>query len=1062
MKTIFTLRAALLLAFILMVSVQGHAQYFLPGNVLVTRVGDGTTTLTTALNVPITVQEYAKSSGSAVVTSTSLGDSFRIPGALASAGQINLSADGRYLSVFGFDSNTGTYAVGNAKAIARIDNSRAIDYSTKITSSAGLTNAVSADGSKFWMTAAVSGTAGYLGLANFGQAAANPTSLHVNGPSRVAAIFNNQLFALRGFSDIFAYNAGGSGLPTAAATFTKAVSLSSSLSSNGFVFFDLDPNIGWNGTGLDVVYVGNNSSGLEKYYWNGNDWKAVNTQYSLNVNVTAGGSGYTTLPTVLLGTPYTANTTYTLKQMVRGTATTAEHFYVSAVTGNATTDGTAVLTGAGPFTIPAVGGAATGSVTFTRTSTTCPTAIAVLTGGVVTDVIISQASSGVLVNTPTTGITTVQTVAVSFSGGEGSGATATANYPNNSRNLGSHSALAQMVGALDNSGNPVIYAIRGNGATVGSATPVSGNTSLSGNDLIAITDASGRTSALTYTSFVTIASPGLNYAFRGLAFAPSISKTWTGTSSTNHLDGSNWADGTAPLSTDFINIPTGLSNYPVISANTIVAGVGIASGATLTVNENIVLTNSGTITNNGNLILKSSALGTASLTSPTTVANVTQQRYLNSNQRGWRLLSSPVSTKTFSDLATASGITIGAGYTGQYNPVDNTWSIGTGYGNMATQQAYKVFITGLVGQAPTYLTGPSNVTFVNKGTATNTAPAAITTTAGQYYLVANPYTAPVSVSRIISASTGLSNTVSYYNPENGSTDVKLKFGGYNTPTVSGAAGSDTDVVIPAMGAIFVQASSAGTINVPKTAIFTGTPAQIATYSHKTAQAKVALTNSLKVEVSSGDTYYDTVALQFKTIGDTGSNIDFGKLPNSILEAYTIVGTQKMAVSELELVAQTIPLGITSTIQKSYTFKVVENTIAAGFEAVLVDNVLNTNTVLVPGTNYNFAIDTNSASQGDARFSINLRAAGSSLGVNTNELEAKIQVYPNPSRGEFNISNTLEGAATIEISSLNGQLIHSQKLNSGTTTIQTKSWATGVYILKATNNGVQTTKKLIIQ
>jgi hypothetical protein len=381
---------------------------------------------------------------------------------------------------------------------------------------------------------------------------------------------------------------------------------------------------------------------------------------------------------------------------------------------------------------------------------------------------------------------------------------------------------------------------------------------------------------------------------------------------------------------------------------------------------------------------------------------------------------------------------------------------------MDNDKAYKVFITGLAGESSGgYVTGPSNVTLSNKGTAANTAPAAITTVAGKYYLVANPYTAPVSVASLLAASTGLSNTVSYYNPTNQASDVKIKGGGYDTPTVSGLAGSDTDVVIPAMGAIFVQATTNGSISIPKTVIFTGTPAQTGIYTHKTAQTSATSSNALKLEVSSGGVYYDAVALQFKAADDAGSNIDFGKLPNTILDAYSLVGTQKMAVSELELVAQTIPLGITSTIQKNFTFKVIENTIPSGFEAVLTDKVLNTNTVLTPGTNYDFAIDSTPASQGNSRFAINLKTAGS-LGVNSNELATKIKVYPNPSRGQFNISNTLEAASTIEISSLDGQIIHSQKLNSGTTTIQTNSWATGVYILKATNNGTQITKKLVIQ
>lgn len=529
---------------------------------------------------------------------------------------------------------------------------------------------------------------------------------------------------------------------------------------------------------------------------------------------------------------------------------------------------------------------------------------------------------------------------------------------------------------------------------------------------------------------------------------------------------------------------TGTASVLTLGANTTITESGstaagttlnIPVGTTLNLNEGKTLTNSGTITNNGDLILKSSATGTASLLSTTTVNNVTQQRYLSSNQRGWRLLSNPLATTTFGTLATNSTtpLTLGTAATGAYDSAANTWSSGTDADNMLSQQAYKVFVRGRTSEVTgtSYsVNPPSNVTVAIKGAATNAAPAQVVTTAGQYYLIANPYTAPVSVYSILGASTGLSTTVSYYNPTIGSSgsnaDLILKYGGYANPTITAAAQGDAnDVVLPPMGAIFVQATSNGTINIPKTAIFTGTVLG-GSYNQKTAQTKVATTNALKVEVSSDGTYYDAVALQFKAVGDSRSNIDFGKLPNTVLDLYSINGSNKMAVSELELKEQTIPLGLTSTIQKSYSIKVAENTIPAGYEAVLVDKVLNTNTVLSPGTTYDFAIDSTPATQGNARFAINLKTSGA-LSLVEREFDSKIQLWPNPAaQGQFNIlnaQNTNDGASTIEISSINGQVIHSQKSNPGTTTsIQTNGWAAGVYILKATNNGIQTTKKLIIQ
>jgi hypothetical protein len=528
----------------------------------------------------------------------------------------------------------------------------------------------------------------------------------------------------------------------------------------------------------------------------------------------------------------------------------------------------------------------------------------------------------------------------------------------------------------------------------------------------------------------------------------------------------------------------GTTSLLTLGGNTTITGTGstvavgttlnIPVGTTLNINEGRVLTNSGNIVNNGDLILKSSATGTSSLLSTATVNNVTQERYLSSNQRGWRLLGNPLSTTTFGTLATASTtpLTLGNGASGAYDSATNTWSSVTDADNMASQQGYKVFLRGRTSEVTgtSYsVSPPSNVTLALKGAATNAAPTAIVTTAGQYYLVANPYTAPVSVYSILGASTGLSTTVSYYNPTIGSSgsnaDLILKYGGYANPTITAAAQGDAnDVVLPPMGAIFVQATADGTINVLKSAIFIGTVLG-GSYNQKIAQTKVTSTNTLKVEVSSDGTYYDTLALQFKTVGDAGNNIDFGKLPNTVLDLYSINGSNNMAVSELELKEQTIPLGITSTIQKSYTISVAENTIPAGYEAILVDKVLNTNTVMSPGTNYSFAIDSTPASQGNARFAINLKTSGS-LSLVEKEFDSNIQLYPNPANNQVNILNTQnqnEGDSTIEISSLNGQVIHSQKSNPGTTTtIQTNDWATGIYVLKATNNGTQTTKKLIIQ
>jgi hypothetical protein len=139
-----------------------------------------------------------------------------------------------------------------------------------------------------------------------------PTAINSTAP-RVGTILNNQLYSLRSFGDLL-YTTTPT--PTTASSTATAVSLSTRLNANGFVFFDIDPAISWNSTGYDLLYVSNGSSGLEKYYFDGTFWKAANSQYSLNITVTNGGSNYSATPTITFGTAWQTGISYAVNQQV--------------------------------------------------------------------------------------------------------------------------------------------------------------------------------------------------------------------------------------------------------------------------------------------------------------------------------------------------------------------------------------------------------------------------------------------------------------------------------------------------------------------------------------------------------------------------------------------------------------------------------------------------------------------------------------------------------------------------------------------------------------------------
>lgn len=85
----------------------------------------------------------------------------------------------------------------------------------------------------------------------------------------------------------------------------------------------------------------------------------------------------------------------------------------------------------------------------------------------------------------------------------------------------------------------------------------------------------------------------------------------------------------------------------------------------------------------------------------------------------------------------------------------------------------------------------------------------------------------------------------------------------------------------------------------------------------------------------------------------------------------------------------------------------------------------------------------------------------SLGVDDHDLDFNggLKVYPNPSSNDFSVDSKSNG--TMVLFDLSGKTIQSQKMNSGTTTLDLGNAPKGVYLLKVTNENNQSkTVKLI--
>ena len=361
-----------------------QAQNFTSGNIVVTRIGNGTNALS-ANTAAVDLVEFTPAAANPATKTVSLGSTtgnrLVVTGTTSQEGQLSLSTNGNYLNLIGYDApalevSTANLAVsaiaagaagtgytiaptvsfsgggggsgaaatanltsggvssytitssgsgytsaptvsltgGNGsgattgavstvaywlgistnRVIARLDNTGAVDYSTKFPVSSGVIakNVVSDDGERFW---ALTNNIAYL---TRGQTTAGTAILGGTTP-RTINIYKNQIYSYRGFNELYYLNT--TPLPTTSSTATNVTTSNlTPVGCIGYVLFDVDPTVGFAGTGFDLLYLGNTNSGLEKWYFNGSVWVAANTSSSpADVNPT--GSGISGITGTLIG-----------------------------------------------------------------------------------------------------------------------------------------------------------------------------------------------------------------------------------------------------------------------------------------------------------------------------------------------------------------------------------------------------------------------------------------------------------------------------------------------------------------------------------------------------------------------------------------------------------------------------------------------------------------------------------------------------------------------------------------------------------------------------------------
>ncbi len=320
---------------------------FTSNNLVVYRIGDGSAALSNAATAGFLVEYYV---GGGLVHSIPLptADSganqiLTNSGTATSEGALARSANGRYLTLAGYDAAPGTAGVVTANSatvnriIARVDGYGSVDTSTRIADGydgSNIRGAVTDDGTRFWASGNSTGSTGGTRFVNLGSAG---TSISISGAptnTRTINIFNNQLYLTSASSTFYGVSSVGTGLPTfpgQTTTLLPGFPAATGPSPYGFVMLDLQTGV----PGLDTAYVADDRAiasggGVQKWDFDGATWTL---SYTLNSGLSTGVRGLTEMGGVL----YATTTATSANQIVAVTDTGAAASFTTIATAPANT-----------------------------------------------------------------------------------------------------------------------------------------------------------------------------------------------------------------------------------------------------------------------------------------------------------------------------------------------------------------------------------------------------------------------------------------------------------------------------------------------------------------------------------------------------------------------------------------------------------------------------------------------------------------------------------------------------------------------------------------------------
>ena len=504
------------------------------------------------------------------------------------------------------------------------------------------------------------------------------------------------------------------------------------------------------------------------------------------------------------------------------------------------------------------------------------------------------------------------------------------------------------------------------------------------------------------------------------------------TTITDNSNASNFAD--CP-SCDIAITSTGTFN---IDADKTYNNIIVAPRGKLTLNVTKTLTAT-------TLNLNSDLTGTATYIDNgiTTVTTATVQQYLTEG-RNW-YVSSPVKAANAGSLSTASSVMWWNETIGNWAaaPSDSTLHPLRGYISVSTKATQAITFTGTLNNGPKTLALTRTATMTKEG----------------FNLVGNPY--PSYVKWELATRTNLEPTIWYRSRNAGNT--AYIFDTYNATNHEGTGLNGTILTdtIPPMQAFWVRVKptfASGTLAFDNSMrCHKGVlPNRMKAPATSHTEQKV-----LRLQVSNGINSDEAIVLFNPNASDSFDTYDSPKMSNGnalVPEIYTLAAGEELVINGMKCLALNteMPLGFRPGRVNRLILKATEiRNFESDIRLILKDNKENKETDITDAP-YHFNSDSITTA---SRFSLILRSAGVTTDLDNTDMK-RIVISRNANHQITIQGSTLSSQGSVTLYNAMGQRVAAKHL-SGILTIMDAPLPAGVYMVRVTNAGQTTTRKVIL-